>query len=131
MSALCCDSSAIVSLLVDSGPDGTWVAETLTHGVLHAPALLPFECANILRRHEAAGLIGTDQAAQAYADLCNLAVELWPSDALAPRVWELRHDLTSYDAAYVALAEAIDVPLVTLDRRLAQAPGIACAVRSP
>jgi len=131
VSALCCDSSAVVSLLVDSGSDGTWVAQTLAHRTLYAPALLPFECANILRRHEAAGLIGSDQAAQAHADLGDLAVELWPYDALAPRIWELQHNLTSYDAAYVALAEAIDAPLVTLDRRLARAPGIACTVRSP
>ncbi|HNM84141.1 MAG: type II toxin-antitoxin system VapC family toxin [Mycobacterium sp.] len=131
MSGLCCDSSAIISFLVDSGPDGSWVADTLAHSTLHAPALLPFECGNILRRHEAAGLIGTDQADQAYRDLADLPVELWPYDALAARIWELRRNLTSYDAAYVALAEAIGVPLVTLDRRLARASGAACVMRTP
>jgi predicted nucleic acid-binding protein len=60
-----------------------------------------------------------------------LAVELWPYEALAARVWELRQNLTSYDGAYVAFAEAIDVPLVTFDRRLARASGIRCIVRVP
>jgi predicted nucleic acid-binding protein len=108
-----------------------WAAEVCAGATLYAPALLPFECANIIRRHEAAGLIGSDQAAQAHADLLDLAVELWPYETLAARVWELRQNLTSYDAAYVALAEAIDVPLVTFDRRLARASGIRCTVRVP
>jgi predicted nucleic acid-binding protein len=108
-----------------------WAAEVCAGATLYAPALLPFECANIIRRHEAAGLIGSDQAAQAHADLLDLAVELWPYEALAARVRELRQNLTSYDAAYVALAEAIDVPLVTFDRHLARASGIRCTVRVP
>jgi predicted nucleic acid-binding protein len=131
VTALCCDASAVVTLLVDAGPDGMWAAEVCAGATLYAPALLPFECANIIRRHEAAGLIGSDHAAQAHADLLDLAVELWPYEALAARVWELRQNLTSYDAAYVALAEAIDVPLVTFDRRLACASGIRCTVRLP
>jgi predicted nucleic acid-binding protein len=131
VSALCCDASVVVTLLVDAGPDGVWAAETLAGATLYAPALLPFECANIIGRHEAAGLIGSDQAAQAHSDLVDLAVELWPYEPLAARVWELRHNLTCHDAAYVALAEAIDVPLVTFDRRLARAAGVACTVTVP
>ena len=131
MTAICCDASAVVTLLVDAGPDGVWAAETFASATLYAPALLPFECANIIRRHEAAGLIGSDQAAQAHSDLVDLAVELWPYEALAGRVWELRRNLTSYDAAYVALAEAIDVPLVTFDRRLARTPGVTCTMFVP
>lgn len=131
MTAICCDASAVVTLLVDAGPDGVWAAETFAGATLYAPALLPFECANIIRRHEATGLIGSDQAAQAHSDLVDLAVELWPYEALAGRVWELRSNLTSYDAAYVALAEAIDVPLVTFDRRLARAPGVTCTMLVP
>jgi predicted nucleic acid-binding protein len=119
VTALCCDASAVVTLLVDAGPDGMWAAEVCAGATLYAPALLPFECANIIRRHEAAGLIGSDHAAQAHADLLDLAVELWPYEALAARVWELRQNLTSYDAAYVALAhqlDAIDTPAVSAPR---------------
>lgn len=58
-------------------------------------------------------------------------MELWPYEALAARIWQLRANLTSYDAAYVALAETIDAPLVTLDRRIRQAPGISCTIDTP
>ena len=128
---LVCDASAIVTVLLDSGAAGTWVATRLAGAELCAPALMPFECSNILRRHELAGLVSADQAAQAHLDLVDLPVELWPYEALAARIWQLRADLTSYDAAYVALAETIDTPLVTLDRRIQRVPGIGCAVDTP
>lgn len=131
MTALCCDASAIVAVLADAGPDGIWATETIAGAELYAPALMPFECSNILRRHEASGLIGSDQAAQAHADLNALPIELWPYEAIASRVWQLRQNLTSYDAAYVAVAEAIGAPLATLDTRIARAPGIVCAVHVP
>ena len=89
---------------------------------------MPFEVANILRRHERADLIGADQAAQAHADLIDLQVELWPHDLLAARAWELRRNLTTYDASYVAVAELLDAPLVTLDKRLARASHLRCTV---
>ena len=85
----------------------------------------------MIRRHELTGVISPDQAAQVHADLLDLPVDLFPYEPLAQRVWELRHNLTSYDAAYVALAEALDAPLITLDQRLAQAPGITCRVEVP
>jgi predicted nucleic acid-binding protein len=128
---LVCDASALVAVLLDSGPDGTWAAARLADAELYAPALLPFECANIVRRHEAAGLISADLAAQAHADLIGLPVELPPYEVLAARVWQLRRNLTSYDAAYVALAETLSAPLVTLDRRIQSAPGITCSVEVP
>ena len=114
-----------------SGPDGHWAAGAVRGTDLLAPALLPFETANILRRHELAGLVSGDLAAQAHADLGDLAVELWPYELLAGRVWELRRNLSSYDASYVALAELAGATLVTLDRRMATAPGIGCAVATP
>jgi predicted nucleic acid-binding protein len=112
-----CDASAIVTVLLDSGDDGAWLARRLAAAELDAPALLPFEC--------------SDQAAQAHADLIDLPIDLFPYESLAQRVWQLRRNLTSYDAAYVALAEALDAPLVTLDRRLSEAPGITCRVEVP
>ncbi len=128
---LVCDASALVAALLDAGQDGTWVAERLAGAELFAPALMPFECANIIRRHELGELISADQAAQAHADLVDLPVELWPYEVLARRVWELRRNASTYDAAYIALAEAIGAPLVTLDRRLLRAPGIACTIDTP
>jgi predicted nucleic acid-binding protein len=126
-----CDASALVALLLDSGPDGRWVTEALTAAELAAPSLVAFEAANIIRRHELAGLIGTDQAVQAHADLLDLTIEHWPYEVLAARAWELRPNLSSYDASYVALAELIRATLVTLDRRIGRAPGLKCTVATP
>lgn len=123
-----CDASAVVALLLDSGPDGQWAAERLRSAELFAPSLLPYECANIIRRHELSGLVSADQAAQGHADLVDLAVNLWPYELLSARVWQLRTNLSSYDASYVALAETIGADLITLDRRILRAPGIACSV---
>lgn len=126
-----CDSSAIVALLLDSGPDGTWATHQLTDVALAAPALMPFEAANIMRRLHLAGSVSVDQAIQAHADLLDLPVELWPYDVVAGRAWELRENLTLYDASYVALAELLTEPLVTLDHRIGRAPGPRCDVRVP
>lgn len=126
-----CDASVVVAVLLDSGPDGRWATDALTGADLAAPNLLPFEAANIIRRHELAALITADQAAQAHADLLDLAIEQWPYDLLTPRAWELRKNLTSYDASYVALAELLGHALVTLDRRIGRAPGLRCPVATP
>ena len=74
-------------------------------------------------RHAAAGRIGTERGGELLADLGDLALQRHAHDWLLPRVWELRHNFTAYDAVYVALAEALDAPLVTRDARLAAAPG--------
>jgi predicted nucleic acid-binding protein len=68
-----CDASALVALLLDSGADGRWVSETIAGADLAAPSLVGFETANIIRRHELAGIVGADQAAQAHSDLLDLA----------------------------------------------------------
>jgi predicted nucleic acid-binding protein len=130
-SGVVCDASALVALLVDGGPDGEWAAAALTGTDLLAPHLAPFEVANILRRHELAGLITADQSAQAHADVVDLPLELWPYEVLAARAWGLRANLSVYDATYVALAELTGHPLVTLDRRIAGAPGLRCPVLLP
>ena len=128
---LVCDASALVTVLLDAGDPGVWLARRFAAAELCAPTLLPFECANVLRRHEMSGLISPDQAAQAHADLVDLPIDLFPYEPLAQRVWQLRRNLTSYDAAYVALAEILDVPLVTLDLRLSDAPGVRCRFEVP
>lgn len=126
-----CDASALVALLLDSGLDGRWVTETIAGSELAAPNVVEFETANIIRRHELAGIISADQAAQAHTDLLDLPIEQWPYELLAGRAWELRHNLSSYEASYVALAELIGVPLVTLDKRINGAPGLQCTVTTP
>ena len=128
---LVCDASAVVTVLLDSGDAGVWLARRFASAELCAPALLPFECSNVIRRHELSGLVSSDQAAQVHADLLDLPIDLFPYESVAPRVWQPRHNLTSYDATYVALAEALDAPLITLDQRLSEAPGIRCRVEIP
>jgi predicted nucleic acid-binding protein len=128
VSKLVCDASALVALLLDSGPDGAWAAEAVAGAELAAPALVAWEAANILRRQELAGLVSSDQASQAHADLLDLAIERWPYELLAKRSWQLRGNLSVYDASYVALAELLRTSLITLDRKIGRAPGIGCAV---
>ena len=126
-----CDASALVALLLDEGADGRWATEALIGADLAAPALAAFETANIIRRHELAAVVSADQAAQAHADLLDLAIEYWPYELLAGRTWELRRNLSSYDASYVALAELSRAPLVTLDRRIARVADLRCVVATP
>jgi predicted nucleic acid-binding protein len=121
--------SAVVALLL--GRRRAMGAEAMAAGQLAAPGLLAFGCSNIIRRHELAGLVSADQAAQAHADLLALPVEHWPYELLGLRVWELRRNMSSYDASYVAVAELINAPLVTLDRRIGRAPNLMCAVMTP
>lgn len=120
------DASAVVAALTDSGADGRWAETALTSGSLASPQLLTAEAANILRRAALTGAISAEQASLAYADLLELRVELFPYIPFAARIWELRDNVTCYDAWYVALAETLNAPLATLDVRLAKAPGPRC-----
>jgi predicted nucleic acid-binding protein len=122
------DASAAVALLADSGPAGQWVEATIRGARLLAPDLMQFEAGNILRRHALAGILDPSAATLAHTDLVALPVDLFPYVALAERVWELRANLTGYDASYVALAELTTAPLITLDARLSRAPGIRCQI---
>jgi predicted nucleic acid-binding protein len=90
---------------------------------LHAPHLVDVEVAQVIRRYAAGGEIDAARGQAALADLADFPLRRYPHDLLLPRMWELRHNLTAYDAAYVALAEALDAPLLTRDRRLASAAG--------
>ncbi len=104
------DASAVVALLTDRGEAGTWVAGQVRDHALVAPHLMPFEAANILRRLEIAGVVDSTTASLAHADLAALAIDLVPWQLLADRAWELRWDLTIYDATYVALAGSSTCP---------------------
>lgn len=120
------EASLTVAALVDSGADGRWAEGLLTSDSLAAPHLLMVEAANILRRSALSGAISAEQASLAHSDLLDLRIELFPYAPFASRIWDLRENVTCYDAWYVAVAEALNVPLATLDIRLAKAPGPRC-----
>jgi predicted nucleic acid-binding protein len=98
---------------------------------LHAPHLLDTEVTQVLRRLEGAGTVSTPRATAALEDLMALRIVRHPSSALLMRVWELRQNLSAYDGMYVALAEALEAPLVTTDQRLSRAPGHTARVIAP
>ena len=125
------DASVLVAALVDVGHAGRWAEAVLAEGPLAGPELALVEASDILRRLEQAGEISRLEATSAHRDLLRLALELFPFAPFAERVWALRTNLTSYDAWYVALAEALDCPLMTLDRRLSRASGPRCDIIVP
>lgn len=125
------DASVLVAATVDSGPEGAWAEEIIGRENLVAPDLALVEATNILRRLEAAGQLERIEAGAAARDLLQLDLELVPFAPFADRVWELRHNLTSYDAWYVAAAEELDLPVATLDHRLAAASGPRCRFLLP
>lgn len=125
------DGSLVVAALIDAGREGTWADGLLGSDALAAPHLMPVEVANILRRAVASGELTADAASMAHADLLALRIDLFPYGPFSSRVWELRDNVTCYDAWYVALAEALDAPLATLDVRLGRATGPRCRFQLP
>jgi predicted nucleic acid-binding protein len=119
------DASAVLELLLAT-PTGREVAERVADPALglHAPHLVDVEVAQALRRYVMGGEIDEDSGALALEDLRSLDVERHPHEPLLTRVWELRENLTAYDAVYVALAEALEARLLTCDRRIGRAPGM-------
>jgi predicted nucleic acid-binding protein len=90
---------------------------------LHAPHLLDLEVTQVLRRLARQGVVAASRADEAIRDLLDLRVTRYPHFVLLPRIWQLRHNLSAYDAAYIALAEKLRAPLITRDARLASASG--------
>ena len=118
------DASALFDVLRRRPTAAAIEARLLGSGLaLHVPHLLDAEVAHIVRRQAAGGDISPDRGYELLTDLLSLPLQRHPHDWLLPRVWELRHNLTAYDAIYVALAEALNAPLVTRDMRLAAASG--------
>lgn len=101
------------------------VTERLFAGndTLHAPHVIDLEVAQVLCRYTHSGEMDAQRSEQALEDLADLAINRYPHDLFLFRIWAFRHNLTAYDAAYVALAEALDAPLITRDGSLARAPG--------
>lgn len=123
------DASALLEVLL-----GTSAAEAVEQRLfasgqtLHAPHLIDVEVTQVLRRYAAGGAIDQGRGRAALADLADFPIRRYPYEWLLPRVWDLRHNLTAYDAVYVALAEALDATVVTRDQRLATAAGAAARV---
>jgi predicted nucleic acid-binding protein len=125
------DSSVLVAALLDSGPHGAWAEKVLARGSLCTPQLARVEATNIFRRLERAKLVTTPEANAAQDDLMLLEMELFSFEPFAERIWELRHNMTSYDAWYVALAEALKLPLATLDEPLSRSKKVTCEFLTP
>ncbi len=122
------DASVLAVALGDDGGDGHRARERLAHETLAAPELIDLEVASVWHRLVAAKLMAARRAGDAVADLADLPLRRSSHQPLLGRIWQLRHAVTAYDAAYIALAEALEVPVVTADARLAQAPGIKCDI---
>jgi len=125
------DASLVLAGVTDDGSQGHWALEQLQRSALIAPQLLPVEVVSGLRRLSLAGRLRQANVENALSDVSTLDVELYPFLPLRDRVWELRDNLTAYDAWYVALAEAHDCPLATLDHRLVAAAGPRCEFVTP
>jgi predicted nucleic acid-binding protein len=120
------DASVVASALGDDASDGERARTRLAGERLFAPELVDLEVASVWRRAVRAGRLAERRAEQALADLAALPLARAPHQPLMSRIWELRENITPYDAAYVALAEVLEAPLLTADQRLAQAPGLPC-----
>ena len=95
---------------------------------LHSPELLDLEVLHVLRRYERTGAVSSTRTDEAYRNLLDLDVRRHGHEPLLSRIWSRRHNLTAYDAAYLTLAETLDAPLLTTDRRLAGVPDLPVSV---
>jgi predicted nucleic acid-binding protein len=118
------DASALLEVLLRT-PAAAGVERRLFEPAqtLHVPHLLDVEIAQVMRRYALGGEISAQRGRLALADLADFPLHRYPHAVLLRRVWDLRHNLTAYDAVYVALAEALGAPLLTRDQRLASAAG--------
>lgn len=122
------DASVLIELLTQESRRAELSLRRLTGVQLHVPEHLPAEVMNVVRRMRNAGLVHPRLADDAMTGFWDMALTRWPLEWTSGRAWQLGASLSSYDAAYVALAELLEAPLVTLDARIARAPGIRCVV---
>lgn len=118
------DASAAVSALLNDGQ----ARRALANEQLHAPHLVDSEVASALRRRVTAQQLGADAGWAALDTWRHLGMTRYPVFTLLDRIWELRENLSAYDASYVALAELLDCSLLTADARIGRAPGIRCPI---
>ncbi len=122
------DASVIAPAVADGGPDGEAFRARLRGQTIAGPDLLRLEVVSVIRRNTIGGRLSSTQATAAINDLFDLPITVYPTGPLLRRGWELRGNVTSYDACYVALAEALGCSLLTADARLAAAPGTNCSI---
>lgn len=127
MTPVVIDASVVAALWLDPAGSGA-LGRRLAGTSLHAPDHLLVEAINVVRRRRNAGLLSPTAADTAFAGILSAPVKLWPFALNADRAWELGPNVTSYDAAYLALAERLNAPLLTRDARLSRAPGLRCDV---
>lgn len=125
------DASVLIAAFIQEERDSRWAGSIMVGRQIHAPEVLFPEVTDVLRRLELSGRLDTVSASTAFLEFSLLRVEPVPFDVCAARVWALRHNVTAYDAWYVAAAELLSVPLATLDRRLATASGPRCEFLTP
>lgn len=125
------DTSALIAVITAQQPRGDWVREQLQDQYIYSPHVMPAEVHSVLRRMELRGELLPADADRAREEFSELDLDLHPFAPYADRVWALRRNLSSYDAWYVALAETLDCPLVTIDHRLSRAAGPECAFVTP
>jgi predicted nucleic acid-binding protein len=123
------DASVLAVALGDDGADGSSARGAVADEVLAAPELVDLEVLSVWRRQVAAGKMTARRAALAVSDLAALPLRRMSHRLVLQRCWELRHTVTVYDAAYVALAEALAIPLLTADARLSRAAGLRCEIK--
>jgi predicted nucleic acid-binding protein len=114
------DTSAILQALIGEHPNQALQRRLSEDGDLHAPHLIDVEFLHALRRLEASKAVTRDRAADARLDFADLSIVRYPHAGLADRAWDLRRNITAYDAMFVALAEELEVPLITCDAKLAR-----------
>ncbi len=124
------DASVIAPVVADTGPDGVRFRQRLHSEQVAAPDLLRVEVLSVIRRQLHVGTLDVTQAEQAVTDLVDLPITVYPTAPLLLRCWQLRDNLTAYDACYIALAETLGCSLLTADVRLSRAPGTRCAIET-
>lgn len=122
------DASVVAPVVADGGPDGVRFRERLRGEQLAAPDLLRVEVLSVIRRQLHVATIDATQAEHAVTDLLDLPVTVYPTAPLLRRCWQLRDNLTAYDACYIALAETLGCSLLTADTRLSRAAGTRCPI---
>lgn len=125
------DAGVALAALLDDDEHTAWAREVMSERDLAAPELLSVEVAHLLRKSVSQGLLTAHEGRGALADLLDVVDDFYPHGPFVPRIWELQSNVTSYDSAYVALAEALGAPLATLDRKLSRAPGPRCEFLQP
>jgi predicted nucleic acid-binding protein len=113
------DASAVVEVLLNTSRAAAIASRLFAGGqTIHAPYLVDVEVLQVLRRYVIASTVTNARAREMMQDYLDMDLKRYPHDVLLERMWELRHNFTAYDAAYIALAEALEAPLITCDRAL-------------